>query len=83
MLGFWAVLLLWVVGYCRLFGYGEVGKTPSMILGLPSWVVWGVFVPWLLATVFTGWFAIRWIADDDLNHSDSNDDSQDGASDHG
>ncbi len=98
MLGFWAVLLVWVVGYCWLFGYGdagkmEAGKTPSTFLGLPSWVVWGVFVPWFLAAVFTSWFAIYWIADDDLNTSDSNtsdfknsdsiDKSQDGAGDHG
>lgn len=70
MLGLWAVLLAWVVGYCSLVGYSDVGETPAMVLGLPAWVVWGVLAPWIVATVASSWFAIYRITDDDLNESD-------------
>lgn len=62
----WAVCLIWTVGYSALAGYGVDPDQVSIILGMPSWVFWGVLVPWIAATVFSVWFSLVYIADDDL-----------------
>ena len=63
----WAVNCLWVVGYCRLRGYDSVDvENLRTILGMPAWVFWGIFLPWIAATVFTIWFALKCIADHPL-----------------
>ena len=36
------------------------------IAGMPSWVFWGIMVPWALCALFTFWFAGFFMADDDL-----------------
>jgi hypothetical protein len=33
---------------------------------MPSWVFWGVIVPWAVCALFTFWFAGFVMADDDL-----------------
>ncbi len=65
----WAVFFLWVTGYCGFAGYNEPGKPVELVLGMPSWVFWGVFVPWFGASAFTVWFALGFIADDPLEHT--------------
>ena len=44
----------------------SASRTFRPILGMPSWVFWGVLVPWLVCAVFTFWFAGFFMADDDL-----------------
>ena len=66
---FWLLALVWVVGYCSLFGNANEEQPTPTILGLPAWVVWGVFVPWLLSMLFSSFFALRIMADDDLEGS--------------
>jgi hypothetical protein len=68
---FWLACTIYCCAYCYIYGY----ITPSRplterdvkpIWGVPSWVFWGVFVPWLVCgivnVVFSAWF----VADDDL-----------------
>ncbi len=66
----WVVCLIWTVGYSAVAGYGVLPEEVSIILGMPSWVFWGVLVPWVAATLFSVWFSLAYIADDDLGESD-------------
>ena len=62
----WALGLVWAVPYCYLNGYGlppgEVGTT----LGVPTWLFWGILVPWIAADLFTAWFCFFYFVEDDL-----------------
>lgn len=62
----WAVCLVWTVGYCALFGYEIDVATMNLVLGMPSWVFWGVFIPWMTATGFSIWFGLAYMRDDVL-----------------
>lgn len=73
------ILLVWLAStvyccvYCYLYGYIRPGRPPGPgdlhpILGMPSWVFWGIMVPWAACTVFTFWFAGWYMADDDLGY---------------
>ena len=67
----WFAAMAYCCGYCYLFGYirpdrplGQEDVRP--ILGMPSWVFWGIMVPWAVSAVFTFWFAGFRMADDDM-----------------
>lgn len=64
----WATCLVWAVSYCYLNGFaGHVDPDDLVtVYGVPSWVFWGIAVPWLLADVFTAWFCFFYMKDDDL-----------------
>ena len=66
----WAVCLIWTVGYSAVAGYGVPLEEVSIILGMPSWVFWGVLTPWIAATIFSVWFGLSYIADDALGASE-------------
>ncbi|MFP6700711.1 MAG: DUF997 family protein [Planctomycetaceae bacterium] len=70
------VVLLWLAGLAWtlvvVVGWGYVPvaerpEVPALILGIPSWVVWGLVVPWCLEVVAAWWFAVRVLADDDFD----------------
>lgn len=64
------VCLIWSVGWCYLSGYpGPDGGPVSKVLGMPSWVFWGVLVPWIGADLFAVWFCFFFIADDPLGEA--------------
>ena len=65
----WLVNFCWVVGYCRAYGYPSEGQPLATVLGMPSWVFWGIFVPWIVAAVVTSWFALTQIEDHPLESS--------------
>ena len=73
----WAVCLIWTVGYSAVAGYGVAAEEVSFILGMPSWVFWGVLTPWIAATLFSVWFSLAYIADDDLGAAED-DEARDG-----
>lgn len=63
----WVVALIWAVTYCKINGYDI--EDPSQIpttFGIPSWVVWGIGAPWIVADIFTTWFCFRFMRDDEL-----------------
>ena len=71
ILGVWVACLLWVVPYCYFNGYQPV-ESPAdlkLVLGMPSWVVWGIGVPWLLADLASIVICVWVIKDDDLEPS--------------
>jgi len=63
----WAVFLIWTVGYSALAGYTD----SSLLLGMPRWVVLGILLPWVAATLFSVWFSLYYMTDDspDGTHS--------------
>ena len=61
ILGAWLVCLVWTVGYCALFAYSS--EPATLIWGFPSWVLFGVAIPWVAATVFSLWYALARIED--------------------
>lgn len=65
----WVVCFIWVIGYCGLFGYQVEGQEMNIVLGMPSWVVWGICLPWLVAVVVSSGFALWGIADDPLGET--------------
>ncbi len=70
ILAAWLVCLVWTVGYSAVAGYGSPTEEIPITLGMPSWVFWGVLVPWGTATVFSVWFGLFYMADDDLGETD-------------
>ncbi len=69
--GAWALGLVWAVPYCYLNGYGlppgEVGTT----FGIPTWLFWGILIPWIAADLFTAWFCFFYFVEDDLGEDPS------------
>ncbi len=66
IVGVWALALLWSVPYCYLRGYNLSPQEIHTIWGIPSWVFWGIGVPWILADLFTAWFCFWYMSADDL-----------------
>jgi hypothetical protein len=67
----WFIAMAYCCTYCYLFGYIREGRPlgpqdVSPILGMPSWVFWGIMVPWAISALFTLWFAGFVMTDDDL-----------------
>ncbi len=40
-------------------------RVPSMIWGVPTWVFWGLFVPWIVLILVTWFFAVFVLKDDE------------------
>lgn len=66
ILGTWLFFFSWVGLVCYWLGYlpGET-KVP-VLFGMPSWVVFGIALPWLLAIGVAVFFATRVMKDTDL-----------------
>ena len=63
----WVVALLWAVPYCYMYGYNVADPSQiKTVLGIPSWLFWGIAVPWIVANLFTTWFCFAYMEDDDL-----------------
>ena len=67
----WLAGLLWAVPYCYVNGYaGNIDpENVSTLWGIPSWLFWGIAVPWLVADVVTIWFCFCYMQDDDLGEA--------------
>ena len=62
----WAILFSWWDGYRT---EATLSEPMPLVLGLPRWVFWGIFVPWLAVDAITIWFALWYMRDDDLGES--------------
>lgn len=64
----WLAGLLWAVPYCYLNGYaGNIDPADvATVWGIPSWLFWGIAVPWVVADLATIWFCFCFMQDDDL-----------------
>ncbi len=50
------ICMIWTVGYCGMFAYRTSEVT--FLWGIPQWVIFGIALPWLSATVYSLWFAL-------------------------
>ena len=62
----WGAFAAWVVGYGAFNAYAAETANVQMTLGMPSWVMWGIAVPWFLAFVITVYFAGWFMQDTEL-----------------
>ena len=72
----WTAFAVWVVGYCAFTGFAAEKEDVEMMLGMPSWVVLGIGLPWVIAFGITVWFAGWFMKDTELRDgsvSDSTD----------
>lgn len=67
----WVLALLWAVPYCYINGYDIDPTTLKTVWGVPSWVFWGIGAPWILANIFTFWFCLFYMEEDDLGEGDA------------
>lgn len=58
----WAAAALWTVGASYVLGYG---KPAESLGGFPSWVVWGVFLPWGVFFLIHCWYSLVFLRNDD------------------
>ncbi len=58
ILAAWGVAMIWTLGYCGLFGYDPGTGQIELVFGIPSWVFWGIAVPWLASSLFTIYFSL-------------------------
>ena len=58
----WGICMAWTIGYCAMFAYGseEIG----LLWGVPQWVLFGIGLPWMMATVYSLWFALFYMKDE-------------------
>lgn len=62
----WLLAMTFTVGYCYLFGYDRPPGEVKLIWGIPDWVFWGIFAPWLVCYLFSWWFSYRYMGDEEL-----------------
>ena len=77
----WVLCFVWVIGYCGMFGYQDGEQPLTTVIGMPSWVFWGIFLPWILASVASIWFALAKVEDHPLEEPSTTSVSEE--SDHG
>lgn len=68
--GVWLVAMTYTVGYCAWNGYGQTEPELRLVFGFPSWVFWGVVIPWVVCVVAGIWFSYFYMTDDELGQSD-------------
>jgi hypothetical protein len=67
-----AVFAVFVIGVS--YGLGNrleatEGEPVSTILGLPTWVFWGILVPWGAANVVTAWYCLSFMSHESLEEA--------------
>ncbi len=71
----WVAALLWTVPYCYINGYLDKpdefrSENLELVLGMPSWVFWGIVVPWMASNLVTMIFCFGFMKNDDLGPAD-------------
>ena len=58
----WAVCMVWTISLSYFLGYKEGPIT--IVAGFPLWVLVGVIIPWIGATIFSVWFSLKYMRDE-------------------
>lgn len=69
----WLGCFVWTMTVCLQSGY-ETDVTPATfptVWGIPSWVAWGICLPWLVANIVTIAFCFGYMKDGDLGVDES------------
>ena len=52
----WLLAMVWTVGVSVALGYnGNI----TTVFGIPRWIAFGVFLPWIVFFVAHAWFTLR------------------------
>lgn len=51
--GLWLASGAWSVTYCAWHGYGNTPDKLHFTLGFPTWIFWGVALPWVLCALIS------------------------------
>lgn len=70
MVGCWVGFAAWTLGYNAAHAFDAEGSADDLVWGMPSWVVFGILIPWILGLVLTVWFALRFMHDTPLDPED-------------
>jgi hypothetical protein len=63
----WFVAMSVTVATCYRYGYQQdPGEPMSFVLWFPSWIFWGLIVPWLACSVVSAWFAFFYMQDEPI-----------------
>lgn len=62
----WCCFAAWTAVYNGLYAKGTPGEPVALVFGFPSWVFFGIALPWTAALAVTIWFALRYMQDTDL-----------------
>ncbi len=54
--------MAWTIGYCGIFAYGS--DEIQLLWGVPRWVIFGIALPWIAATVYSLWFSLVYMRED-------------------
>ena len=67
LIAIWGIALAWTIGYCYFNAYWKTGTENQIgtTFGFPTWVFWGVMLPWVLCGIVSVLFALFGIAEDD------------------
>lgn len=72
-----AITAIWSLSVCYLDGYIRPEQSLEnipLVLGMPRWVFWGIFAPWIFADLATVWFCFFYMTDDDLGEDQEEED---------
>ncbi len=72
----YASALVYTLTYCYHFGYNRAVETIELYWGIPDWVFWGIFAPWIVCAIITTWFTFAYMVDDDLGQEPSADEDE-------
>lgn len=64
----WILACAYTVGFSYFAGYGKPAP-PRLWHGIPTWVVWGVLLPWFVTLAVTLWFAGWRMTDEPLGEN--------------
>ena len=68
-----AVCFVWALSVYYFDGYFPA-KTPTgelpIVMGMPRWIFWGIFMPWVFVDVVTIWFVFFFMKDNDLGEEE-------------
>ncbi len=66
----WLFFAAWVITYSYFNAYKDQNEEPSITFGMPSWVFWGIAVPWICATAFTVYLSLFVIKDQEFRNEE-------------
>ena len=63
---FWTVGVSFVMGLEQDYLLAD-GQPLRLVWGMPSWVFYGIFLPWMVVNLIGVWFCFFFMKDDDLD----------------
>ena len=75
-----AIFCLISITTCFVYGYPShdtMDQPVPLVWGMPSWVFWGIVVPWLAVDIVAIWFCFFFMQADDLGEEQADDISRD------